>query len=688
MSLTLLRENLGLWRELLGLCWRRSKALYCVVIGALVLDTCAIALIGVSLRLILSGTVHDSTSEIVLGALGAGLAYTVNLCVGEIGMSLRIALVELVGFERVVPEMRAAAMGVETVDHLERSDYLDQLSVVQDGAWGIVDSAWAAVESIGFALRLALTLALLGSVSPLLFLVLAAAAIPLWCEQRGKLLLKTAELARGEQRRLQRELFELATDAASGKEIRVAGAGDELVRLQRAATDAADRIWVRARIRAGLWSAAGWCAFALAFVSGLALVVRGAAQNPSRIGDIVLAVTVGSQLRMIVEQAVRRSAETGGSGRLLRPFRWLRAHAAAESAKAGAGDPPPDRLRRGITFDEVCFSYPGTDGLAVQSLSAHLSAGSVVAVVGEYGSGKTTLIKLLTKMYRPDSGRILVDGADLADLDTRAWRAGLSAAFQDFGRYHASLAEAVGIGDVAVLADRSIAEGPNASDASTAPIAAEPNAPQASANRIAAEPNASDASAAPISAGSNTPYASNARIAEGPNASHASDARIARAIADADAQELVARLPHGAATELGRQFGGTELSEGQWQKLALARASMRPEPLLFVLDEPTASLDAPSEHAIFERYMERARLIAQRSGGITLIVSHRFSTVAGADQILVLERGRLIEAGSHAELLADSGSRYAELYGLQANAYGSDDLDASAPLTAATESGC
>ena len=629
MSLTLLRENLGLWRELLGLCWRRNKVLYCVVVGALILDTCAIALIGVSLRLILSGTVHDSTSEIVLGALGAALAYTVNLCVGEVGSSLRIALVELVGFERVVPEMRGAAMGVETVDHLERSDYLDQLSVVQDGAWGIVDSAWAAVESIGFALRLALTLALLGSVSPLLFLVLAAAAIPLWCEQRGKLLVKTAELARGEQRRLQRELFELATSAASGKEIRVSGAGDELVRLQRAASDTADRIWVRARIRAGLWSAAGWSAFALAFVSGLALVVRGAAENPSRIGDIVLAVTVGSQLRMIVEQAVRRSAETGGSGRLLRPFRWLRAHAAAESAKAGAGNPPPARLRRGITFDEVCFSYPGTDGLAVQSLSAHLPAGSVVAVVGEYGSGKTTLIKLLTKMYRPDSGRILVDGADLADLDTRAWRAGLSAAFQDFGRYHASLAEAVGIGDVAVLANP----------------------------RNAPEPDI-------------------------PNG------RIAQAIADADATQLVARLPRGTATELGRQFGGTELSEGQWQKLALARASMRPEPLLFVLDEPTASLDAPSEHAIFERYMQRARQIAQRSGGITLIVSHRFSTVAGADQILVLERGRLIEAGSHAELLADSNSRYAELYGLQANAYGSDDLDAPAPVAAATESGC
>jgi ABC-type multidrug transport system fused ATPase/permease subunit len=125
-------------------------------------------------------------------------------------------------------------------------------------------------------------------------------------------------------------------------------------------------------------------------------------------------------------------------------------------------------------------------------------------------------------------------------------------------------------------------------------------------------------------------------------------------------------LPQGMDTQLGRAFGGVDLSEGQWQKVALARASMRPEPLLFVLDEPTASLDAPSEHAIFERYMERARSIAP--GGITVIVSHRFSTVAGADLILVLKGGRLVEAGSHEELLANAAA-YSELYSLQQTAY-------------------
>ncbi|MCP2353619.1 ABC-type multidrug transport system fused ATPase/permease subunit [Nonomuraea thailandensis] len=110
-------------------------------------------------------------------------------------------------------------------------------------------------------------------------------------------------------------------------------------------------------------------------------------------------------------------------------------------------------------------------------------------------------------------------------------------------------------------------------------------------------------------------------------------------------------LPAGLDTRLGRAFGGVDLSEGQWQKTALARASMRHAPLLFVLDEPTASLDAPSEHAIFTRYMERARRLAALSGAIIVIVSHRFSTLAGSDLILVLDKGALIAHGTHRQLL-------------------------------------
>jgi ATP-binding cassette subfamily B protein len=606
------KENLALWRELLGLCRRRNKAMFAGVIAALLGDTLAIVLIGLGLREIVSGTLHNSAGVIVTGALGAALAYSMTIWLDELGRTLRVDLVELVTFETVVPGVRASAMNIETIDHLERSAYLDRLHVVQEGGWNIVDSAWSALESVGLALRLALILALLGSVSPAMFLILAVGAVPVWCDHHGKIELKAAEVERGEQRRLQRELFELATGAAAGKEIRVAGVGPELVRLQREAADAADAIWLRARLRAGLWSALGWSLFSLVFVAGLALVVHSAATRPSRVGDIVLLVTVGSQLRMIVEQTVRRSADAGGYGRVLKPFHWLRAYdarererAATERAAAGtaAGSTAPSRLTHGITIEDLGFSYPGTDRRAVDGVSVHLPAGAVVAVVGEYGSGKTTLVKLLTKMYRPDTGRILLDGKDLAAIEPASWRGGMSAAFQDFGRYHATVAEAVGFGDVSSLESDADAE------------------------------------------------------------------RIAEAVRDADAEDFVLRLPDGLASALGREFGGADLSEGQWQKLALARASMRAAPLLFVLDEPTASLDAPSEHAIFQRHMARAREIGDRTGGITLIVSHRFSTVAGADLILVMEAGHLKEAGTHKELIADPDSRYAELFGLQAGAY-------------------
>lgn len=263
------------------------------------------------------------------------------------------------------------------------------------------------------------------------------------------------------------------------------------------------------------------------------------------------------------------------------------------------GEKAPEVLRAGIAFENVSYAYPGTDRLALDGVDVTLPAGSVVAIVGEYGSGKTTLVKLLAKFYRPDSGRITVDGRDLAGLDTEDWRSRSSAAFQDFGRLHTSFAEAVGLGDLAHVEDRE---------------------------------------------------------------------RIAEAVRAADAESLVARLPDGLDSQLGREFDGVDLSEGQWQKTALARASMRPDPLLFVLDEPTASLDAPSEDAIFARYMQRARDLATRTGAVTVIVSHRFSTVTGADLILVLDRGRLIEAGTHEELVL-LGGRYADLYSIQANAY-------------------
>jgi ATP-binding cassette subfamily B protein len=144
---------------------------------------------------------------------------------------------------------------------------------------------------------------------------------------------------------------------------------------------------------------------------------------------------------------------------------------------------------------------------------------------------------------------------------------------------------------------------------------------------------------------------------------------VSAALGRAGAADLPDRLPRGLETQLGKDWaGGVELSGGQWQKLALGRAMLREEPLLLVLDEPTASLDAEAEHELFERYADAAHRSAASTGTVTVLVSHRFSTVRMADLILVLEGGRIREAGSHAELMA-CGGLYAELYELQARAY-------------------
>ncbi|HET6793220.1 MAG TPA: ATP-binding cassette domain-containing protein, partial [Acidimicrobiales bacterium] len=151
-------------------------------------------------------------------------------------------------------------------------------------------------------------------------------------------------------------------------------------------------------------------------------------------------------------------------------------------------------------------------------------------------------------------------------------------------------------------------------------------------------------------------------------ASEPGDSVVNGALDRAGVAGLADSLPSGLDTQLGAQLGGAELSLGQWQKLALGRAMMRSAPLLLILDEPTASLDAPTEHALFERFAGAARAVASDSGGITVLVSHRFSTVRMADLIVVMSAGRIAEVGTHAELMA-AGGLYAELYRLQARAY-------------------
>ena len=288
-----------------------------------------------------------------------------------------------------------------------------------------------------------------------------------------------------------------------------------------------------------------------------------------------------------------------------RRLAWLEDYAAIISEHADAT--VPEQLVKGIRLEDVSFSYPGTARRALDKVNLELPAGSVVAIVGENGAGKSTLVKLLCRMYQPDAGRILVDDIDLAHMPAEKWRARVAGAFQDFFQFEFQARQTIGVGDLA---------------------------------RVEDEP------------------------------------AVAAAVERAGAGDVVERLPAGLSIQLGPTWpGGVDISFGQWQRLALARGFMRERPLLLVLDEPTAALDAETEHALFERYgavAHRSRLAQAKSdetkGRITLLVSHRFSTVRMADLIVVLDGARLVEFGSHEDLVAKGGT-YAELYGIQAAAY-------------------
>jgi ATP-binding cassette, subfamily B, bacterial len=254
---------------------------------------------------------------------------------------------------------------------------------------------------------------------------------------------------------------------------------------------------------------------------------------------------------------------------------------------------PAEDPTRGLEFEDVWFQYAGREDWAVKGLSLEIGPREKLALVGDNGAGKTTIIKLLTRLYEPTKGRILFRGVDLRYFSPDELQKRVGAIFQDYVRYHLPLGENVGLGAVEHLSDES---------------------------------------------------------------------RIEETSRKVGADEVARALPQGYKTMLGRWFDhGFELSGGQWQKVALARALVGDREVL-VLDEPTASLDAGAEYEIFQKFKEMA------AGKIAILVSHRFSTVRMADRIAVLRNGTIEELGSHEQLLARGGT-YARLFELQAQGY-------------------
>ena len=549
------------------------------------------------LMLLANGLLDGAATDVYIAAGGLALAATSTWVLRIVSdrTQRRFRDRVAIALESHVAELQAS---VATVEHHERPDYLDRLAILRNQVFVLDHMYMALFSTCGWLLRLGVAVAWLMSVHPALALLVAFALPTVFASSWRPAVERAAEQAGAQAERLARHLFDTATIAPPGKEVRVTGIGERLVRDRRAAWNRWYARVARARWGSAGWHTLGWAVFSSGYVAAVVFVAYGLSASP---GEVLLVLAAGGRLSAYISATVGeigflRGIWMDGSKRMA----WLEDYAAAKAEQAD--QPAPSAIVRGFALQGVSFAYPGTDALVLKDVNLELPAGAVVALVGENGAGKTTLVKLLAKMYEPTAGRILVDGEDLSRVAALEWRERLAGAFQDFFRFEFQAGRTVGIGDPP-------------------------------------------------------------RMDETP--------AVTAAVGRAGADDVVEALTNGLETQLGPTWPeGVEVSFGQWQKLSLARGFMRDDPLLLVLDEPTAALDAETEHALFERYASAARRGTGKpaNGCVTLLVSHRFSTVRMADLIVVMDGARVVECGSHEDLMA-AGGQYAELYGIQAAAY-------------------
>ena len=364
------------------------------------------------------------------------------------------------------------------------------------------------------------------------------------------------------------------------------------------------RLSIRKGVVSALLSLVGTLGYYGAYISILLRAVAGAIS----LGTLTFLAAAFSRSRDLIQRLLLSASDIYEQSLYLRDLFVFFEMEPAIRSKPGAL-PVPNPITRGFIFEDIGFQYPGSERWAIRHVNLVITPGERIALVGENGAGKTTITKLLARLYDPTEGRILLDGVDVREFDLASLREAIGVIFQDFVRYDMRFDENVGVGEIrgvtAYLA--------------TARDAAVGDAPPPPGTLV-------DAAERSL------------------------------------ASSLLPRFSTGYRQMLGRRFDdGVDLSGGEWQKIALARAYMRSAQLL-ILDEPTAALDARAEYEVFVRFNQ---LMA---GRMAVVISHRFSTVRMADRIIVLGDGMVIEEGTHAELVT-RGGLYAELFEMQAKGY-------------------
>ncbi|SDT83342.1 ATP-binding cassette, subfamily B [Streptomyces sp. TLI_053] len=582
-------------RAVARLCWRTDRVRCLLVLLLVGIGVVGQPGLGLLLRNLANAVVEGDQRSALRDALFAAVLWGITHQLHGIRGLLLNDIRALAGLA-IDEDVIRLTTRIPGISHLEDPRSLDRINAARGVT--VVDRVVAMVETAGSVLGLAATMAVLSSVSGYLILLLPLAFPVLWFERIGRARRRRAQELIAEEQRTADALLETVLDPVTATELRVTGAGPVLLDRYQNRWRRATRLRARARTEYAILMAAGYALSVAGIGCALAVVAWRMRAGEATVGDLVLLLAVARQQQGLVQASAAGLSRIAEAAYAMRSYIWLTELATA-GAPSGAYAAVPERLTSGISLSGVSFGYPGTERTVLRDVAVELRPGTVVALVGEHGSGKTSLVKLLTGMYPPSAGSIRLDGRPLTGYDPVRWRNRISCGFQDFVRFQTSVHESVGVGDLPRIDDLD---------------------------------------------------------------------RIRQAVRHGAAEDVVDALDHGLETRLGTLFGGVGLSGGQWQRLALARTCMREAPLLMVLDEPTAALDPRGEYEVYRRQIALARTLAERGGTITLIVSHRFSTVRAADLILVLSAGRIVERGSHTELLA-AGGRYARLYGRQRAAY-------------------
>ena len=601
-------DNLAHLGRLVAQIWRTSRFLTAASIGLRVIAALQPVAVLYAAKLIVDEVVRLSA----LTPPGPGLldwfeAGLLNPIIGFLLLELALVLAnDLISratglVDSILSELHSNQVSVELMQHAARLDlqhfesaeYQDRLERARRQAAGrnaLLSQIFGQAQDIITVLTLAAGLFIY---APWLILLLPLSFIPsVWGESRFNSLAYMLSRWRTPERRELEYLRHVGASAETAKEVKLFGLGDYLVTRFKGL---AHQIFLENRrvaiLRAG-WGAAFAAIASLAYYAAYAFIVWRTITGVFSLGD--LAFLSGSFLRLngLFQRILLGFTQIAGQSMYLDDlFSFFEIEPTVLPPAEPAAFPVP--IRSGIVFDNVGFKYPETDHWVVRNLSFTLPAGETLALVGENGAGKTTIVKLLTRLYDPSEGRITIDGVDLKQMAPADIHAHVGVIFQDFIRYSFSARDNIGVGRIEARADQ---------------------------------------------------------------------ARIDTAAEQSLAKGVIARLPKGYDQQLGRLFKqGRDLSGGEWQKVAIARAYMRDAELI-ILDEPTAALDAKAEAEVFARFKGLA------VGKTAVIISHRFSTVRMADRILVLDNGAILEAGTHEQLVALKG-RYSELFELQAAGY-------------------